>query len=149
MCDGRRARLPSSPALRMEETDGGISHHLLITLLESGNKAAAASAAVSARFHFLCGRKLSQHTADRHRPYPANHLSGFIEGEADCQSRSSTCSRRAQWGEVETQHQPSAWWLREETRTWKQPSCHQQHDWIHNITFLLSSPLLSVFNSEL
>lgn len=83
-------------AVRAEETDEGITHHLLITLLQSGNKAAAASAAVSALFHFLCGRKLSQHTADRHRPYPANHLSGFIEGEADCQSRSSTCSQRAQ-----------------------------------------------------
>lgn len=59
-------------ALRMEETEEGITCHLLIKLPQSGNKAAAASAAVSALFHFLCGRKLSQHTADRRRAYPAS-----------------------------------------------------------------------------
>lgn len=75
------------------EMKEGITCHLLITLLQSGNKAAA-----SALFHFLCGRKLSRHTADGRRAYPGLHLSGFIEVEAACQSRSSTCSRRGRWG---------------------------------------------------
>lgn len=104
---------PMGDIWRRRRGDGGRYH------LQSAHKAAAEReqsgrrlSDVSRLFHFLCGRKLSRHAADRRRRLSSLHLSGFYWSGGcfvwtDCHSFSSTCSQRARRGEVEAGSRPA------------------------------------------
>lgn len=132
-------------ALRMEETEEGITCHLLIKLPQSGNKAAAASAAVSALFHFLCGRKLSQHTADRRRAYPASISQVILKwrltvSHAAPPALSELSEARWRLRRRNTNLQPGdllqKHWEETQKKTAVTPQSPTIQTWIHNIILL-------------